>query len=50
VFCGRKSMSRYGTNKKIKLYCGIYSLLNEYEELEETFRWYQFSHREPVTR
>jgi hypothetical protein len=25
-------------------------LLNEYKELEETFRWYQFSHREPVTK
>jgi hypothetical protein len=50
VFCGRKSMSRHGTNEKIKLYGDIYSLLNEYKELEGTFRWYQFSHREPVTK
>jgi hypothetical protein len=50
VFCGRKSMSRHGTNEKIKLCCDMYSLLNEYKELEETFRWYQFSHREPVTK
>jgi hypothetical protein len=43
-------VTAFETNEKIKLCCDMYSLLNEYKELEETFRWYQFSHREPVTK